>query len=41
MIKQRPTNDGEIAMDCGVCVIAMLVDLSYEKVLAPRERGFP
>jgi len=34
MIKQRPTNDGTPAMDCGVCVIAMLVDLSYEKVLA-------
>lgn len=34
MIKQRPTNDGTIAQDCGVCVIAMLVDLPYEKVLA-------
>ena len=34
MIKQRKTDDGTIAMDCGVCVIAMLADLSYEKVLA-------
>jgi hypothetical protein len=34
MIKQRPTSDGNVAMDCGVCVIAMLTDLSYEKVLA-------
>jgi hypothetical protein len=41
MIKQRPTGDGTIAMDCGVCVIAMLTDLSYEKVLAdmPNYRG--
>ncbi len=34
MVKQRPTGDGTIAMDCGVCVIAMLTDLPYEKVLA-------
>jgi len=34
MIKQRPISDGNVAMDCGVCVIAMLTDLSYEKVLA-------
>jgi hypothetical protein len=34
MVKQRPTEDGAIGMDCGVCVIAMLADLSYEKVRA-------
>ena len=34
LIKQQPTVDGTIAMDCGVCVIAMLTDLPYEKVLA-------
>ena len=34
LIKQRRTDDGTIAMDCGVCVVAMLTDLSYEKVLA-------
>jgi hypothetical protein len=34
MIKQQPPGDGNVAMDCGVCVIAMLTDLSYEKVLA-------
>jgi hypothetical protein len=34
MIKQRRTHDRTVAMDCGVCVIAMLSDLSYEKVLA-------
>src|SRR5579863_2573249 len=34
MVKQRPTGDGTVAMDCGVCVIAMLTDLPYEKVLA-------
>jgi hypothetical protein len=41
MVKQRPTAGGAIAMDCGVCVIAMLADLSYEKVLAdnPNYRG--
>jgi hypothetical protein len=33
MIKQRPSGDGTIAMDCGVCVIAMLTDQSYEQVL--------
>lgn len=33
MVKQRPTQDGTIAMDCGVCVIAMLTDLPYNKVL--------
>ena len=41
MIKQRPTGDGTIGMDCGVCVVAMLTALSYEKVLAdnPNYRG--
>lgn len=41
MIKQRPTAGGTIAMDCGVCVTAMLADVSYEKVLAdnPNYRG--
>jgi hypothetical protein len=34
MVKQKLTTDGTIAMDCGVCVIAMLTDLSYEKILA-------
>jgi hypothetical protein len=34
MVKQRVTTDGTIAMDCGVCVIAMLTDLPYEKILA-------
>jgi len=34
MVKQRITGDGTVAMDCGVCVIAMLTDLPYEKVLA-------
>ena len=36
MVQQRPTDDGTIGMDCGVCVIAMLADLSYEKVLRGR-----
>jgi hypothetical protein len=41
IIKQRPTGDGTVAMDCGVCVVAMLMDLTYEKVLAdnPNYRG--
>jgi hypothetical protein len=34
MTKQRPLPNGEVAMDCGVCTIAMLADLPYEKVLA-------
>jgi hypothetical protein len=34
MIKQRKTADSTIAMDCGLCVIAMLANVSYEKVLA-------
>jgi hypothetical protein len=34
MIKQTKIDDGTVAMDCGVCVIAMLTDLPYEKVLA-------
>jgi len=34
MIKQRPLPNGQVAMDCGVCTIAMLADLPYEKVLA-------
>jgi len=33
MIKQRPMADGTVAMDCGVCVVAMLTDLPYEKAL--------
>ena len=34
MVKQRPITDGTIAIDCGVCPVAMLTDLPYEKVLA-------
>ena len=34
MVKQRPSTDGTIAIDCGVCPVAMLTDLPYEKVLA-------
>src|SRR5438309_4481569 len=34
MVKQRPTTDGTTAMDCGLCTIAMLTDLPYEKILA-------
>src|SRR5580692_3185299 len=34
MVKQKPASDGTVAMDCAVCVIAMLTDLPYEKVLA-------
>jgi hypothetical protein len=34
MIKQRPLPHDEVAMDYGVCTIAMLADLTYEKVLA-------
>lgn len=34
MIKQRPLANGEVAVDCGVCTIAMLADLPYERVLA-------
>jgi hypothetical protein len=34
IVKQRPTGDGSVAMDCGVCVIAMITDLPYEKVVA-------
>jgi hypothetical protein len=33
MVEQGPITDG-IAMDYGVCVIAMLTDLPYLKVLA-------
>lgn len=41
MIKQKPLANGEVAMDCGVCTIAMLGDLSYERVLTdnPDYRG--
>jgi hypothetical protein len=35
MIKQRPTPDGTIAVDCGVCVIAMLTDLPFNVELHP------
>jgi len=38
MVKQRPTSDGTVAMDCAVCVIAILTDLPYEKVLADNPR---
>jgi hypothetical protein len=34
MVKQKAASDGSVAMDCAVCVIAMLTDLPYEKVLA-------
>jgi hypothetical protein len=34
MVKQKPTVDGTVAMDCAVCVIAMLTELTYEKILA-------
>jgi hypothetical protein len=34
MVKQRLPADGSTAMDCGVCVVAMLTDLPYEKILA-------
>lgn len=34
MVKQRATSDDTVAMDCGVCAIAMLTDMPYEKVLA-------
>jgi hypothetical protein len=34
MVKQRPITDGTITIDCGVCPVAMLTDLPYEKVLA-------
>jgi len=34
IVKQARTADGAIAMDCGVCVIAMMTDLPYEKILA-------
>lgn len=34
IVKQRATLDGTVGMDCAVCVIAMLTDLPYEKVLA-------
>jgi len=34
MVKQRPITDGTIAIECGVCPVAMLADLPYEKVLA-------
>jgi hypothetical protein len=34
MVKQKPTTDGTTAMDCGVCVVAMLTDLPYEKILS-------
>jgi len=33
MVKQRATTDGTTAMDCGVCTIAILTDLPYEKIL--------
>ena len=34
MVKQRPCTDGTKATDCGLCTIAMLTDLPYEKILA-------
>lgn len=34
MVKQRLPPDGTTAMDCGVCTVAMLTDLPYEKILA-------
>jgi hypothetical protein len=34
IVKQKLASDGSVAMDCAVCVIAMLTDLPYEKVLA-------
>jgi hypothetical protein len=34
MVKQARPADGAIAMDCGVCVIAMLTDLPYKKIVA-------
>ena len=34
MVKQRPQTDGTTAMDCGLCAVAMLTDLPYEKILA-------
>ena len=34
MVKQKAPSDGTVAMDCAVCVIAILTDLPYEKVLA-------
>lgn len=34
IVKQRATGDCTVARDCAVCVIAMLTDLPYEKVLA-------
>ena len=34
LTKQRPRSDGAVALDCGVCVIAMLTDLPYDKILA-------
>jgi hypothetical protein len=41
MIEQRPTDDGTIAMDSSVCVIATVTDLSYRKVRPdiPHYRG--
>jgi hypothetical protein len=43
MVKQKPTTDGTTAMDCGVCVVAMLTDLPYEKILSdvPQYRTTP
>ena len=34
MVKQRATDDGSTAMDCGLCVMAMLTGLPYETILA-------
>ena len=34
MVQQRPPSDGTTAMDCGLCAVAMLTDLPYEKILA-------
>jgi hypothetical protein len=34
MVKQTQIADGAVAMDCGVCVIAMLTNLPYERILA-------
>jgi hypothetical protein len=38
MVMQRPASDGTVAMDCAVCVIAILTDLPYERVLADNPR---
>ncbi len=32
--KAKANHNGTITIDCGVCPVAMLTDLAYEKVLA-------